>query len=170
MRKYGQILICDPDDGPVLRRVRSVGAFVIALVIFSGWFYTLQTPRVVVGCGGPCAEKLREEFEKISAPKGASPIDSISATSKSSSALVTRNFSVEPFSFDVVLKHYDEELKRNGWSNSSPYASSLGGQDHYCKGAYRARVSFTQNGPVGDSRYSFSMIWGDVSPPGCHKI
>jgi hypothetical protein len=163
----GQILIFDPDDNdPFSKIVRSIVAVLIASVVAGGWYYNLVASKPIAGDGTLYIGKLREEFQRIPAPEGVSALDRLVVNSKSSSALVEQRYATRP-SYDLILAHYDRQLKGNGWSYFGHYAGGSNGGESYCKGAFEASIEFMPKDVAGNIEYSFSMSWGGASVYKC---
>jgi len=172
MSKWGQILIFDPDDKDRRSKLfRFISAVLSALIVFGGWTYTFISSTPVHGNGTLLIGKLHDEFGAIPVPEGASGIDGLVVNSKSSSALIEQRYIARPFSYDVILAHYDRQLQNNGWVYHGSYSGGSNGGEIYCKDGFKANVQFGPKSGPDMLEYSFSMSWtGDAGNECSRKL
>jgi hypothetical protein len=145
------------------RHMRHAGTALLALGVGTIWAVSIWKGQPK-GDGREYAQTLRQEFERISPPRGLTAASGAREVAKRSSTLIEQRYSGY-VPVEDVLSSYDAQLLRNGWRYSANFQGGSNWGQTYCKGEFAASIEVM---PFEHSFFfSFSMAWDGFTVHEC---
>jgi len=145
-----------------LKLLQSPRTALALLAVAAIWIYF--SPSKPADDGKNYVGRLRDEFQKISPPSGASAMGDLTVHTKHELALVQRRY-VSQNPIEQVLRSYQQQLSSNGWAYSRRFKGGSDWGEFYCKGEFGASVEVRP--AEGSFVYYFSMTWGGMTALDC---
>jgi hypothetical protein len=175
MNRWGQLPLAGDDLQPEdpRRRARPFFTWLILIVVLITLIFTIfnrSQKNKIAETKQPSLEEILSEYRKIIQLPQSTGDGQLQTLRKSGAVLVTSRY-LSQADTDVIIRYYQRELARNGWSLRRDFGDGRNTGRSYCKGALQASVEIGEPTKQPILReYAVSISWSGVSKRECRII